>query len=89
MQLDALRAYCAARSWDVTYEYRESASGATIKKRPLFREMMQRAGARELDAVLVWKLDRFGRSLPDCVTSLQQLEAAGVIFVATSPASAG
>ena len=84
MQIDALRSYAVARNWSIAREYRESASGATIKKRPEFRAMMERALARELDAVLVWKLDRFGRSLPDCISSLEQLESAGVLFIATS-----
>jgi len=45
---------------------------------------MRDAGQRKLDCVLVLKLDRFGRSVPDLVASLQELDSAGVRFVAIS-----
>jgi len=45
---------------------------------------MQDARKRSFDVVLCWKLDRFGRSLWNCKAALQQLQAHGVRFIATS-----
>jgi DNA invertase Pin-like site-specific DNA recombinase len=39
------------------------------------------ARRREIDAVLVWKLDRLGRSLIDLITTLNELRDLGVVFV--------
>jgi putative DNA-invertase from lambdoid prophage Rac len=39
---------------------------------------------RKFDVVVVWKLDRFGRSLVHCVSGIQELASLGVRFIATS-----
>ena len=44
------------------------------------------ARRREIDAILVWKLDRFGRSLADLITSLNELQELGVVFVSMTEA---
>ena len=44
-------------------------------------ELLGAARRREIDAVLVWRLDRWGRSLPDLVTTLEELNHLGVGFV--------
>jgi len=49
--------------------------------RPALNRLMQDAKQRKLDVVLVWKLDRFGRSLKHLVNALAELEAVGVAFV--------
>lgn len=45
---------------------------------------MLMADARKFDAVLVWKLDRFGRSVVDLKNNISALELAGVRFIAIS-----
>jgi putative DNA-invertase from lambdoid prophage Rac len=45
---------------------------------------MADARLRKFDTVIVWKLDRFGRSLITCVSGIQELTAAGVRFMAVS-----
>ena len=45
---------------------------------------MHDAAKRKIDVILCWKLDRFGRSLLHCKTALQELQAYGVRFIATS-----
>lgn len=52
--------------------------------RPQFDRLMEDAGKRRFDVVLVWKLDRFGRSLLNCKTALQELQSHGVRFITTS-----
>jgi putative DNA-invertase from lambdoid prophage Rac len=47
-------------------------------------KLMSDALQRRFDAVLVWKLDRFGRSLVHCVSGIQELSSLGVRFIATS-----
>ena len=79
MQVEAMRRYAADRGWKVTSELREVGSG--VKDRPQRAALMKAARRREIDAILVWKLDRFGRSLPDLVTTLRELLDLGVAFV--------
>jgi DNA invertase Pin-like site-specific DNA recombinase len=47
---------------------------------------MQAARRREIDAILVWRLDRWGRSLADLVVTLQELSALGIGFVSLTEA---
>jgi putative DNA-invertase from lambdoid prophage Rac len=58
-------------------------SGARAS-RPGIDQLMAAARFRKFDAVLVWKLDRFGRSLVNCVSAIQELQALGVRFIAAS-----
>ena len=55
--------------------------GTSSKERPERAALMKVARRRDIDAILVWKLDRFGRSLPDLVMSLHELLDLGVAFV--------
>ena len=84
LQLSAMRDYAAKRNWAVAIEVQDVASGATTR---LQREtIIAAARRRELDCVLVWRLDRWGRSLVDLVNSLQELTALDVGFVSLSEA---
>lgn len=80
MQLRELREFCSRRGWQVAEEYVDRMSGSK-DSRPALNQLMADAGRRKIDAVLVWKLDRFARSLKMLVTSLSELEALGVAFV--------
>lgn len=79
MQIKKMKEYVKARGWTVSLEVEEVGSGA--KTRPKREELLKMAKQREIDAILVWKLDRFGRSLADLVTTLNELRELGVIFV--------
>jgi putative DNA-invertase from lambdoid prophage Rac len=59
-------------------------SGATT--RPLREKLIETARRREIDSVIVWRLDRWGRSLVDLVNTLQELTALDVGFVSLSEA---
>ena len=80
MQLRELREFCERRGWIVAREYVDRISGSK-DSRPALNQLMSDAGQRKIDAILVWKLDRFARSLKMLVTSLSELEALGVAFV--------
>jgi len=80
MQLAELREFAARRGWHVVDEYVDHASGAK-ESRPALNRLMADAHRRRFDAVVVWKLDRFGRSLRHLVNALAEFEAIGVAFV--------
>jgi DNA invertase Pin-like site-specific DNA recombinase len=80
-QLTALREYAAARGWEVAGEYVDTISG-TKDKRPAMDRLMADARRRAVDAIAVWKIDRWGRSLPHFVSSVQELASLGVRFIA-------
>ena len=83
LQVAELRNYCEVRGWEIYREYVDSISGAK-SSRPGRDELMKDARARRVDTVVVWKLDRWGRSLTDSVITLQELATAGVRFISTT-----
>lgn len=78
-----LRQAAKARNLHVALDIQETGSGAW-NNRPGLRRVMEAARRGEIDAVVVWKLDRFGRSSLDVLSNIQQLTNAGVRFVATT-----
>jgi DNA invertase Pin-like site-specific DNA recombinase len=77
-QLQALRRYAASRGWTIVKEYRDSGVSGAASKRPALERLMRDATASKFDGVLVWKLDRLGRSLQDLLARLQALASAKV-----------
>ena len=84
MQNRAMREYAARRGWTVALQVREVNSGAA--KRQARETLMEAAHRREIDLVLVWRLDRWGRSVTDLLATLQELEHLGVGFVSLTEA---
>src|SRR5713226_2579720 len=84
MQNRALREYAARRGWLVVMQVREVGSGAT--QREAREKLLEAARRREIDVVLVWRLDRWGRSVTDLLATLQELEHLGVGFVSLTEA---
>jgi DNA invertase Pin-like site-specific DNA recombinase len=80
MQLRELLEYADRRGWTVFQEYTDHITGSK-DSRPALNRLMADACQRRFDAVLVWKLHRFGRSLRHLVNALAELEALGVAFV--------
>lgn len=81
MQGTELRSYAARMGWTVV-EYAEKAS--SVKKRPVLNQLMADARLRKFDVILVWKLDRFARSMTQLVTNIQLLDSSGVRFIAAT-----
>jgi DNA invertase Pin-like site-specific DNA recombinase len=79
LQVDAITAYIKGRGWDPVKQVRNVGSGA--KERPGREGLLKAARRREVDVVVVWRLDRWGRSLPDLVVTLRELTEPGVGFV--------
>ena len=80
LQLTELREYAYRRNWVITGEYVDTVSGSK-DSRPQLNRLMAEAHQRKFDAIVVWKIDRFGRSLKHLVTALAELNAYGVAFV--------
>ena len=81
MQLSELREYASRRGWTITSEYVDQGVSGSKESRPQLKQLMADAQRRNFDAVLVWKIDRFGRSLKHLVNALADLCAYGVAFV--------
>jgi hypothetical protein len=84
MQNQAMREYAARRGWTITLQVREVNSGAV--RREVRERLIEAARRREIDVVLVWHLDRWGRSVTDLLATLQELEHLGVGFVSLTEA---
>ena len=69
MQLRELREYASRRGWTITSEYVDQGVSGSKESRPELNQLMADAHRRKFDAVLVWKIDRFGRSLKHLVNA--------------------
>jgi DNA invertase Pin-like site-specific DNA recombinase len=84
MQLRELRDYAARRGWQVVEEYVDTGWSGAKASRPELDRLLDDARVRRFDIVLVWKLDRWGRSVPDCIHSIQELVSLGVRVLAVT-----
>jgi len=81
LQTDELAEYCQRRGWTVAGQYVDRGISGSKDSRPELDRMMADARARRFDAVIVWKFDRFARSLKHLVNALADFEALGIAFV--------
>lgn len=81
MQLRELRQYVNARSWDIAKEYIDDGYSGKNAKRPALQKCMADARARKIDVIIVWKLDRWGRTVSQINGDIQELDLAGVRFI--------
>ena len=84
LQIRALREYATRRGWTVAMQVKEIGSGASARE--LREKIVEAARRRDIDVVLVWRLDRWGRSVTDLLATLQELEHLGVGFVSLTEA---
>jgi putative DNA-invertase from lambdoid prophage Rac len=78
-QRPELEAFANLRGFEIVATYDEAVSAA--KHRPAFERMMSDARARQFDALLVWSLDRFGRSMVGNLETALELDACGVELI--------
>ncbi len=81
MQLSELREYATRRGLSIHEEYVDQGVSGSKESRPALNRLMSEAQRCRFDAVLVWKIDRFGRSLKHLVNSLADLSAYGIAFI--------
>ena len=84
LQIRTMREYAAKRNWIIVAQIKEVGSGAS--RREMRETLLAAARRREIDVVLVWRLDRWGRSVADLVSTLQELQHLGVGFVSLTEA---
>ncbi len=82
VQLRELREWCERNGHKVIFEYIERLSGKNTK-RPQLQKLMRDAvkGLRDIEGVLVWRLDRFGRSVRDLHNLIAELDEAKIAFI--------
>jgi DNA invertase Pin-like site-specific DNA recombinase len=80
MQLEDLRRYAQQR-FGRCYEFVDEGVSGTQRTRPQLDALMNHARKRRFDVVVVWKFDRFARSVKHLVGSLAEFKALGIDFV--------
>ena len=84
MQLVQLREYAQRRGWEIADEYVDEAVSGIKKRRPGLDRLMADCQQRLVDIVLVWKFDRFARSVTHLTQALETFQALGIDFVSYS-----
>lgn len=86
MQLRELREYCERRGWQIAAEYVDRGISGAKDSRPELNKLMADAHKRRFDAVVVWRFDRFARSVSHLLRALETFRSLGVEFVSYSEA---
>jgi DNA invertase Pin-like site-specific DNA recombinase len=81
VQLREMREHCQRRGLEIGAEFTDSGSGGEQERRPQLDELLTRCRARQFDAVLVCRYDRFARSLRELVDTLVEFDALRIHFV--------
>jgi len=84
MQTRELREYCERRGWKVSGEYVDEGISGSKDSRPELNKLMADAHRRRFDAVVVWRFDRFARSVSHLLRALETFKALGIEFVSLS-----
>jgi DNA invertase Pin-like site-specific DNA recombinase len=86
VQLRELRTYLERRGWSAAEEYVDHGFSGSKDRRPALDRLMKDARRRRFDAVVVWKFDRFARSVKHLVTALDEFRELGIDFVSITEA---
>lgn len=84
MQLRELREYCERRGWPIAGEYIDAGVSGAKDSRPQLNTLMADAHRRRFDAVVVWKFDRFARSVSHLLRALDTFNSLGIAFISLS-----
>jgi len=84
LQLHELREYCERRGWEIDGEYVDTGISGATDRRPQLDRLMADAHRRRFDVVIVWKFDRFARSVSHLLRALDTFHALGIQFVSLS-----
>lgn len=84
MQLRELREYCQRRGWQLAGEYVDAGISGAKDSRPELNRLIADAHRRRFDAVVVWKFDRFARSVSHLLRALETFRSLGIEFVSLS-----
>ena len=84
MQLRELREYCERRGWEIAAEFVDAGFSGAKDSRPELNRLLAEAHRRQFDAVVVWKFDRFARSVSHLLRTLETFRSLGIEFVSLS-----
>ena len=84
MQTRELKEYCQRRGWEVHDTYVDHGYSGKKDSRPQLNRMMQDAHERRFDVVVVWRFDRFARSVSHLLRALDTFNSLGIQFVSLS-----
>jgi DNA invertase Pin-like site-specific DNA recombinase len=84
MQLRELREYCLRRGWPVVSEYVDLGISGSKERRPELDRLIADAHKRKFEVIIVWKFDRFARSVSHLLRALETFRALGIEFVSLS-----
>lgn len=84
LQLQELRSFIERKGWKNSGEFVDQGISGAKASRPQLDLLKKQARLAHYDAVVVWKLDRWGRSLQDCINSIQELSSLKVRFLAVT-----
>jgi DNA invertase Pin-like site-specific DNA recombinase len=84
MQLRELREYCQRRGWEIIQEYVDVGISGMREKRPQLDKLLADAHRRLFDVVVVWRFDRFARSVSHLLRALENFRSLGIEFVSLS-----
>ena len=81
MQLGELREHCRRRGWEIVGEYVDAGVSGAKDRRPQLDRLMADCRRRRVDVVLVYRYDRFARSLRQLVNALEEFRSLGIEFI--------
>lgn len=81
LQADGMRRYAARAELDIVAQYLDVALSGRKEGRPQLQALMRAARNHEFDCVLVWKFDRFARSVTHLLRALEEFEHLGIRFI--------
>lgn len=81
VQLRELRAYCERRGFEIVDEYVDTGISGSRERRPALDKLLAVCRKRLVDAVVVYRYDRFARSLRQLVNALEEFRALGIDFI--------
>jgi len=84
VQTRELEEFCERRGWTLLPEYVDIGISGTKDKRPALDRLMADAHKRKFDVVVVWRFDRFARSVSHLLRALETFNALGIAFVSLS-----
>jgi DNA invertase Pin-like site-specific DNA recombinase len=84
VQLRDLRAHCAIKGWEIAETYVDKGVSGTKESRPELNRLMADARLKKFDVVLVWKFDRFARSVSHLLRALDEFKSLEIPFVSTT-----
>src|ERR1700689_3804066 len=81
VQSREIREYCQRRGWPLVGEYVDSGISGAKERRPQLDRLIADAHKRKFDVIVVWKFDRFARSVSHLLRALEMFRALGIEFV--------